>query len=502
MGDNLIECEKSATTTVVYVGNISNGSDRSTIRYHVRKLGGPYKALHMRNGHAFVVYESFYHAEQAIKQLQHTSIDGSGLWVSVASETKAKMLVDMEEPPSQRSLFIGNLAQSIRESHLRQRFERYGKITSIRVPKHYATGDTRGFAFVEFESSGDAELAIRAENGKLLHDSPMDIDWCRDGATHSGGNVYGMPPPPRQSVINSSNMGPNGGPMISYGPDSRRGGGGGGMRRQNSHSHSHGHGGNNGGGNNGVGIGIGIVDGGVSGMNGMNSVSSMSGGGMNSMSSMNGMNSMNPMNSGNGNSGNGRMVPRHYHATENITTARFAGHGAHSSHTGHGGHSSHGAHGAHGVHHQSHSSRSGHGHGSHEGRSSHHSHGGHHAGHHGGHHGHQGHHGSSMHNQHQQGNNQAPRMMAIPELSGKQLADLPTMQLPDGQVVHVIPAQFMQRMLSCFVEVVSHFFCFVLLPLFFVFVLFVCNVVVGSLGILGIDVNVLPNFTKTNDNMK
>lgn len=89
--DNSIECEISTTTTVIYIGNIPVDTPDDTVRYHVRKFGGPYQALDVRHGHCFVIYDSYYKAEKAIQKLQNTKIDDETIWVSVASETKAKV---------------------------------------------------------------------------------------------------------------------------------------------------------------------------------------------------------------------------------------------------------------------------------------------------------------------------------------------------------------------------------------------------------------------------
>ncbi|ETO23582.1 hypothetical protein RFI_13597 [Reticulomyxa filosa] len=221
---NLIECALSANTTVVYIGNLSRDSTISDIRYHIRKCGGPYMALHLRNGHAFVVYESYYRAEKAIDHLNGTTLGGCKLWVNIASEAKSKVIKQLmngeTEHANARSLFIGNLNHDITEEDLKDRFGKYGKVTDVRIPKIRPTGKSRGFAFIEFGNSGDAELAIRGEQGKkllgqvcnmYLHsciwyiwhicyidinalyayvsiyiiiattlDSRMDISWCRD----------------------------------------------------------------------------------------------------------------------------------------------------------------------------------------------------------------------------------------------------------------------------------------------------------------------------------
>ena len=125
------------------------------------------------------------------------------------------MLSTTQEPPQQRSLFIGNLALSVKEDELEDRFSKFGKITSVRIPRVHGNNKPRGFAFIEFDNSGDAELAIRGENGKSMHSQKMDIDWCRDtqqdgGMTNNDRDFHGPPHgaphhPPSNGGFNGNN---------------------------------------------------------------------------------------------------------------------------------------------------------------------------------------------------------------------------------------------------------------------------------------------------------
>merc|ERR1712228_922586 len=99
-------------------GNLPLDATNSDIRFHVRTHGDRYRALHIRHGHCFIVYDTYHCAEKAIQNLQNTQLNGSNIWVAIASETKAKMLSTAQETAAQRSLFIGNLALSVKEDEL------------------------------------------------------------------------------------------------------------------------------------------------------------------------------------------------------------------------------------------------------------------------------------------------------------------------------------------------------------------------------------------------
>ncbi len=61
-------------------------------------------------------------------------------------------------------LFVGSLPWSVDDSSLQSAFEIHGTVVSAKVVKDRDTGRSRGFGFVEMESSTDAKNAISALN--------------------------------------------------------------------------------------------------------------------------------------------------------------------------------------------------------------------------------------------------------------------------------------------------------------------------------------------------
>ena len=59
-------------------------------------------------------------------------------------------------------LFVGNLSYSTGEAELRQAFESIGALRSVAIITDRMTGQPRGFGFVEFERSDDAQRAIES----------------------------------------------------------------------------------------------------------------------------------------------------------------------------------------------------------------------------------------------------------------------------------------------------------------------------------------------------
>lgn len=61
-------------------------------------------------------------------------------------------------------LFVGSLPWSVDDEELKQTFEEHGTVVSAKVIKDRDSGRSRGFGFVEMESSEDAQNAMEALN--------------------------------------------------------------------------------------------------------------------------------------------------------------------------------------------------------------------------------------------------------------------------------------------------------------------------------------------------
>lgn len=66
-----------------------------------------------------------------------------------------------------KKIFVGNLPWKATEESLKTLFEAYGKVVSIKIITDQYTGKSKGFGFVEMETSEGAQQAI-----KELHDKP------------------------------------------------------------------------------------------------------------------------------------------------------------------------------------------------------------------------------------------------------------------------------------------------------------------------------------------
>ena len=63
-------------------------------------------------------------------------------------------------------LLIRNLARTTTEAELRKMFEAHGPVQSCSLIMDKQTGKSKGFAFIEMPSPGNAKAAVKSLNGK------------------------------------------------------------------------------------------------------------------------------------------------------------------------------------------------------------------------------------------------------------------------------------------------------------------------------------------------
>lgn len=78
-----------------------------------------------------------------------------------------------------KKLFVGNLSFSIQEQELREEFEQYGEVISVKLISDRDTGRPRGFGFIEMDDEG-AEKAIAELDGKELGGRNMRVNEAQD----------------------------------------------------------------------------------------------------------------------------------------------------------------------------------------------------------------------------------------------------------------------------------------------------------------------------------
>jgi RNA recognition motif-containing protein len=74
------------------------------------------------------------------------------------------------------NIFVGNLAFTTTEQDLRQLFEPYGPVDTLRIMTDRDTGRARGFGFVEMPDNRAAQRAIDALNGTHVDGRALTVN--------------------------------------------------------------------------------------------------------------------------------------------------------------------------------------------------------------------------------------------------------------------------------------------------------------------------------------
>ena len=112
------------------------------------------------------------------------------------------------------NIFVGSLPFKIEEDELREFFEEYGEVSSVKIITDKFTGRSKGFGFVEMPDDEQASKAIEELNGSEIGGRNVVVNKAEDkrDSNRGGGGGFG-----------GGNRGGGGG----YGGGGNRGGGGG-----------------------------------------------------------------------------------------------------------------------------------------------------------------------------------------------------------------------------------------------------------------------------------
>lgn len=66
------------------------------------------------------------------------------------------------------NIFVGSLPFSLQEADLRESFEAYGAVDSVKIIMDKFTGRSKGFGFVEMPNDDEAQKAINELNGATV----------------------------------------------------------------------------------------------------------------------------------------------------------------------------------------------------------------------------------------------------------------------------------------------------------------------------------------------
>lgn len=83
-------------------------------------------------------------------------------------------------PAGSVELYVGNLSYDMTEDQLRQTFEAFGKVDSVRLVTNRYNNKSKGFAFVVMPNRAEAEKAIAEMNEKEVMGRPMRVNEAQN----------------------------------------------------------------------------------------------------------------------------------------------------------------------------------------------------------------------------------------------------------------------------------------------------------------------------------
>ncbi|MBN1119142.1 MAG: RNA-binding protein [Bacteroidales bacterium] len=77
------------------------------------------------------------------------------------------------------NIYVGNLSYGVVEEDLKEIFEEYGNVDSVKIITDKFSGKSKGFGFVEMAGSDDAKKAIEELNGGTLDNRKVIVNEAR-----------------------------------------------------------------------------------------------------------------------------------------------------------------------------------------------------------------------------------------------------------------------------------------------------------------------------------
>jgi RNA recognition motif-containing protein len=93
-----------------------------------------------------------------------------------------------------KKLYVGNLAYGVGDADLQKMFAAHGTVRSAQVITDRATGQSKGFGFVEMGTDQEAQAAIAGLNGKQMQGRTLTVNEARpkEGGGGGGGGGRGF----------------------------------------------------------------------------------------------------------------------------------------------------------------------------------------------------------------------------------------------------------------------------------------------------------------------
>jgi len=163
----------------VYVGGLDDKVSESLL-WELFVQAGPVVNVHMprdrvslnHQGYGFVEFISEEDADYAIRIMNMIKLFGKPIRVNKASAHTKNLDVGA-------NIFIGNLDPEVDEKLLYDTFSAFGVILQTpKIMRDPESGNSKGFAFVNYASFEASDAAIEAMNGQYLCNRPISVSYA------------------------------------------------------------------------------------------------------------------------------------------------------------------------------------------------------------------------------------------------------------------------------------------------------------------------------------
>ncbi|XP_037514076.1 LOW QUALITY PROTEIN: probable RNA-binding protein 19 [Rhipicephalus sanguineus] len=185
--------------TTLFIKNLNFSTNEEAVREHFEQCGpihevtiakkkdtkNPGQLLSM--GYGFVQFKQRKAAKQALKQLQHSKLDGHALELKLSTRATTKEEVAAAQRKKVTDLgkegtkiLVRNIPFQANQKEVQDLFSVFGTLRGIRLPRKIAAGGRhRGFGFVEFLTKNDAKRAFEALcQSTHLYGRRLVLEWA------------------------------------------------------------------------------------------------------------------------------------------------------------------------------------------------------------------------------------------------------------------------------------------------------------------------------------
>jgi RNA recognition motif-containing protein len=86
------------------------------------------------------------------------------------------------------NIYVGNLQYGVTEDELKELFEEFGEVMSVKIITDKYSGRSKGYGFVEMSNNNEAKKAIENLNEKELRGRNIRVNQAREREENSKRN--------------------------------------------------------------------------------------------------------------------------------------------------------------------------------------------------------------------------------------------------------------------------------------------------------------------------